>query len=99
MAHVLYIDTSPRVEQSYSRILAKEFVDKWSAYNAANTVTHRDLADHPIPYIDATWITAKFTLSEQHTPELANAIQLSDELIDKFLAADNGYVAKNRPLA
>jgi FMN-dependent NADH-azoreductase len=88
VAHILHVDTSPRSEQSYSRTLAKEFVDKWRIYHPETTITHRDLASNSIPYIDATWVTSKFTLPEQRTPELATAIQLSNELIDEFLAAD-----------
>ena len=89
MAHILHIDTSPRVEQSHSRLLAKTFVEQWSAYNSKAAIAYRDLGLNPVPYIDATWVTAKFTLPDQYTPELANAIKLSDELIDEFLAVDS----------
>jgi FMN-dependent NADH-azoreductase len=61
---------------------------QWQIHTPKTILTHRDLGLDPVPYIDATWITAKFTLPDQYTPELTNAIQLSDELIDEFLAAD-----------
>jgi FMN-dependent NADH-azoreductase len=89
MVHILHLDTSPRMEQSHSRRLAQEFVEKWSTHHLGATITYRDLGLNSIPYIDATWIRAKFTPTDQHTPELAATIKLSDELIDEFLAADH----------
>jgi FMN-dependent NADH-azoreductase len=88
MTYILHLDTSPRVGESHSRALAQEFMDRWSKQHPETTITHRDLGFHPIPYIDATWIKAKFTLPEQYTPDLAAAIRLSDELIDEFLMCD-----------
>lgn len=88
MSHLLHIDTSPRLEQSQSRMLAKFFVEQWHTHNPDATVTYRDLGLNPVPYIDATWVKAKFTLPEQYTPELTEAIKLSDQLIDEFVAAD-----------
>ena len=88
MTHILHIDTSPRVEQSHSRMLAKTFIDRWKIRNPEATVTYRDLGLNPIPYIDDTWIKAKFTSPDQYTPELADALAISNELIDELLAAD-----------
>jgi FMN-dependent NADH-azoreductase len=88
MTHIMHLDTSPRAEQSHSRMLAREFIEKWSDRHPQTKIIYRDLALNPIPYIDATWIKAKFTPPDQYTPELAAAIKLSDELIDEFLAAD-----------
>jgi FMN-dependent NADH-azoreductase len=88
MTHVLHIDTSPRLERSHSRLLAREFLEQWKQHHPEATVTHRDLARHPIPYVDDTWVTAKFTPANDHTPELKSAIALSDQLVDEFLAAD-----------
>ncbi|NJK52193.1 MAG: FMN-dependent NADH-azoreductase [Leptolyngbyaceae cyanobacterium SU_3_3] len=88
MVRVLQIDTSPRYQQSHSRMLAREFVEKWSNYHPETQIIHRDLGLNPVPYIDATWVKAKFTPPDQYTPELAAAIALSDELIDELLSAD-----------
>jgi FMN-dependent NADH-azoreductase len=44
---------------------------------------------HPVPHVDEAWIAAAFTPPDAHTPELTQAIQLSDSLIDEFLSADN----------
>jgi FMN-dependent NADH-azoreductase len=88
MTHILHLDTSPRTEQSHSRMLAQEFIEKWRDRHPQTKIIYRDLGLNPIPYIDATWIKAKFTPPDQYTPELVAAIKLSDELIDEFLAAD-----------
>jgi FMN-dependent NADH-azoreductase len=88
MVRILQIDTSPRLGHSHSRMLAREFAEKWSSYHPEAQIIHRDLGLNSIPYIDATWIKAKFTPPDQYTPELAEAIAFSDELIDEFLAAD-----------
>jgi FMN-dependent NADH-azoreductase len=88
MTHLLHIDTSPRLDRSHSRSLAREFLEQWKMHAPDAQITHRDLARHPVPYIDDTWVTAKFTPADEYTPELAAAITLSDELVDEFLAAD-----------
>jgi FMN-dependent NADH-azoreductase len=85
--HILQIDSSPRHDRSHSRTLAREFSDKLKLELDA-TVSYRDLALHPVPYVDETWVIAKFTPSDQYTPELAQAIAFSDQLINEFLAAD-----------
>ena len=93
MAYILHIDTSPRHDPSHSRTLAREFLQTWKMHHPETSVTYRDLGLNPIPYIDNTWIAAKFTQPDQYTPELSAAIKLSDELIDEFLAADRYVVS------
>jgi FMN-dependent NADH-azoreductase len=88
MANILHIDSSPRGERSISRSLSYEFITSWKDTHPGDTVTYRDLGHHPVPHVDESWIAAAFTPPETHTPELAEAIKLSDSLIDEFLAAD-----------
>jgi FMN-dependent NADH-azoreductase len=88
MAHLLHIDASPRGERSHSRRMTREFVEQWKQAHADDTVTYRDIGRNPIPHVDEPWIAAAFSPSEQHTPELREAIRLSDRLVDEFLAAD-----------
>lgn len=88
MAHLLHIDASPRGERSHSRRMTREFVAQWQQVHPSDTVTYRDLGHQPVPYVDEPWIAAAFTPPEQHTPEMWNAIRLSDQLVDEFLAAD-----------
>lgn len=88
MVHLLHIDASPRGERSHSRRMTREFVEQWKQVHPNDTVTYRDLRHHPVPYVTEPWIAAAFSPPEQHTPELREAIRLSDQLVDEFLAAD-----------
>jgi FMN-dependent NADH-azoreductase len=68
--------------------LTQEFVEQWKRNNPNTQITYRDIGRNPIPHIDEHWIAAAFTPPEHHTPQLRAAIQLSDQLVDEFLAAD-----------
>lgn len=88
MANILHIDSSPRGERSISRTLSYEFVTAWKDTHPDDTVTYRDLGHNPVPHVDESWIAAAFTPPEARTPELVEAISLSDSLVDEVLAAD-----------
>jgi FMN-dependent NADH-azoreductase len=88
MAAILHLDTSPRGDRSISRSLTKEFMTGWLATHPTDTTTYRDIGHYPPPYVSETWIAGAFTPPEQHTPEIAEAIRLSDQFIDEFVAAD-----------
>ncbi|WP_375480330.1 FMN-dependent NADH-azoreductase [uncultured Nostoc sp.] len=88
MVNILHIDSSPRGERSHSRELSKEFVSGWKAAHPEDAIAYRDLGHYPVPHVDEAWIAAAFSPPETHTPELTEAIRISDELIDEFLAAD-----------
>jgi FMN-dependent NADH-azoreductase len=68
--------------------MTREFVEQWKQTHLDDTVTYRDVGRNPIPHVDEPWIAAAFSPSEQHTPQLQEAIRLSDQLVDEFLAAD-----------
>ncbi len=88
MVHILHLDASPRGARSVSRTLAKEFITGWKEVCSTGTVTYRDLGHSHIPFVSEDWIAAVFSDPAQHTPEQAEAIRISDELVDEFLAAD-----------
>lgn len=88
MVNILHIDSSPRAERSHSRELSKEFVSGWRAAHPEDAIAYRDLGHYPVPHVDEPWIAAAFSPPETHTPELTEAIRISDELIDEFFAAD-----------
>ncbi|NJO78803.1 MAG: FMN-dependent NADH-azoreductase [Cyanobacteria bacterium RM1_2_2] len=88
MTHLLHIDTSPRGERSFSRRLTQKFISEWKAAHPADTVTYRDLGHQPPPAVDEAWIAAAYSAPADHTPEQAEAIRLSDHLINELLAAD-----------
>ncbi|MBW4451432.1 MAG: FMN-dependent NADH-azoreductase [Nostoc indistinguendum CM1-VF10] len=88
MSNILHIDSSPRGERSHSRELSKEFVSAWKVAHPEDAIAYRDIGRHPVPHVDEAWIAAAFSPPETHTPELTEAIRISDELVDEFLAAD-----------
>jgi FMN-dependent NADH-azoreductase len=88
MAHLLHIDSSPRGERSQSRRMTKEFVEAWKLTHPGDTVTYRDVGRHPVPHVDELWVAAAFTSPEERTSEMWEAISLSEQLVDEFLAAD-----------
>lgn len=88
MTQILHLDTSPRGERSISRTLAKQFVSDWQSAHPDHTVVYRDIGHDPVPFVTEAWIAGAFTPPDQHTPEMAAAIQVSDQLVDEFLAAD-----------
>jgi FMN-dependent NADH-azoreductase len=88
MTHILHLDASPRGDRSVSRSLAKEFISNWQAAHPNDTVTYRDIGHHPVPFVTEAWIAGAFTPPDLHSPESAEAMRISDELVDEFLAAD-----------
>lgn len=88
MANILHIDSSPRGDRSISRTLSYEFITSWKDSHPDDTVIYRDLGHNPVPHVDESWIAAAFTPPAARTPELVEAISLSDSLVDELLAAD-----------
>lgn len=88
MTTVLHLDTSPRDARSISRQLTTELISEWQENYPQDHVIYRDIGHQLIPAVDEPWIAASFSSPDSHTPELAAAIKISDELIDEFLAAD-----------
>lgn len=88
MAHLLHIDASPRGERSISRTLAKEFICDWKTTHPNDTITYRDIGRYPVPLVSEAWIAGAFSPPDQQSPESAEAMQISNELVDEFLAAD-----------
>lgn len=88
MAHLLHIDSSPRGERSHSRKFTREFVEAWKQLHPIDSVTYRDIGRNPVPHLQESWIAAAYTPPEQRTPELWDAIRMSDQLVDELLAAD-----------
>ncbi len=88
MSHILHVDSSPRGSRSISRTLTKEFVSSWLQQYPGDTMTYRDIGHHPVSPINESWIAAAFNKSEILPTELADALQISDELIAELLQAD-----------
>ncbi|MEM8808263.1 MAG: NAD(P)H-dependent oxidoreductase [Cyanobacteria bacterium P01_G01_bin.38] len=88
MAHILHLDASPRGERSHSRRMTRAFVEQWKQAHPGDIVTYRDIGRNPVPHVTEAWIAAAFTPAEQRSPELKDALRISEELVDEFLAVD-----------
>ncbi|PSB10089.1 FMN-dependent NADH-azoreductase [Pleurocapsa sp. CCALA 161] len=87
MTCILHLDSSPRGDRSLSRGLTSEFNRTWQQTYPEDKIIYRDLGHNPVPFVDESWIAAAFSQAGQLTPELKSAIEISDRLIDEFLAA------------
>jgi FMN-dependent NADH-azoreductase len=88
MPQLLHIDASPRGERSHSRRLSGEFVEIWKQFHPDDRITYRDVGRNPVPHVDEAWIAAAYTPEEKRAPQHQEAIRMSDQLVDEFLAAD-----------
>jgi FMN-dependent NADH-azoreductase len=89
MPTLLAIQVSPRHEHSTSRKLSAVFVEKWLAAHPGGKAIERDLMKTNLPFVDLPWIGGAFTPPEQHSPESAAAIKISDNLVAELQAADH----------
>ena len=87
MPKLLVVEASPRGPDSVSRQLAERFAALWRQ-NHGGEVVVRDLATSNVPYVSLPWIGGAFTPADQHSPEMQQAIKVSDEYIAELLAAD-----------
>jgi len=83
------VEVSPRLEFSVSRNLTARFVEQWKRGNPHGVVVVRDLFKSHIPFVDLHWIGGAFTPREQHSPESAAAIKVSDDLVAEIKSADH----------
>ena len=88
MAHLLHLDSSINGDRSVSRKLTARAAASWRAAHPDGTITYRDLGADPVPHLDATAWTARLTPAADRTPELAEAVQVGEELVAEVLAAD-----------
>lgn len=93
MAKLLIVETSPRGPSSISRGLTQRFVAAWTAAHIGGEVVFRDLAATELTFVTAPWLQAYFTPREQQTPEMKQALGLSDELVSEVLDADHLVIA------
>ncbi|KST68519.1 FMN-dependent NADH-azoreductase [Mastigocoleus testarum] len=91
MAHILHIDSSPRRENSYSRTFSNKFINFWKDGHPEDTVIYRDIGHEVLPYMNEKLFKAMFVAPEERSPELVEAIKISDIFVDEFIAA-NRYV-------
>ena len=89
MPNLLAIVASPRGDYSVSRTLTAQFVEEWKTQHSGGSVVTRDLCKTELPFVGLPWIMGAYTPAEQHSPEMAQALKISNELIAELEAADH----------
>jgi FMN-dependent NADH-azoreductase len=85
---VLILNSSPAGAYSLTRKMVDEFVSQYTAKNPEATFVNRDLAEHPLGFVDGTWINAKFGPAEYQGENEAKVNALTDELVAEVMDAD-----------
>ena len=96
MPKLLVVETSPRAAQSVSRRLTATFVEAWRSAHPGGEVVGRDLARTEMPFVDLPWFRASLTPAQAQSPEMREAIRVSDGLVAELAAAD--HVAIGTPM-
>ena len=89
MPSLLAVLASPRGDYSVSTQLVHAFVDTWKQEHGGGNVVTRELYKTTLPFVDVPWMLGAYTPAEQHSPEIKQAIAISDELIAELKAADH----------
>ena len=85
---LLHIKVSPNLTGSASRIVASHLLAKLQQRHPALTETVLDLAQQPLPHLDALTVSAFLTKPELRTETQLQAAALSEQLVDQLLAHD-----------
>lgn len=88
MATLLRIDSSASGNNSKSRQLANEFVEKWLQDNPNGKVISRDVDTNPLPHFTNETLSALFTAEESRSVEQNAIVAMADALIDEIESAD-----------
>ena len=88
MSNVLIVESSARLQGSFSRQLTQQFIGQWKAAHPADHLTVRDLALNPVPHMDADLLGGWMKPETQRSTAEQASLQRSDELTDELLNAD-----------
>lgn len=88
MSRILHVDASARGERSITRQMSREFIDGWKALHPDDTVVYRDVGRSPPPHVSEAWVVGAFTPAETHPADAQAAMEVSNTLVDEFIAAD-----------
>jgi len=88
MKRILHIDSSPRKERSHSSKLTLELRNRLTDKFPDHEWRYRNLNIGTPPHIDLPWIEAAYSGRKVLQPHQKQALEVSNRLIDEFLAAD-----------
>lgn len=89
MKTLLHIDASANTRASVSRTLCAGFAADWLKTDPDNKVVYRDLNSSPVPVVTSALLEAIYApAGEELDAKKRSALDVSDTLVDEFLAAD-----------
>ncbi len=88
MTKILFINSSPRGDASYSAKVGKALVERLQALHKGATVEVLDLFANPPSHIGSDFVGGIFSAPEQRTAAQQAAVARSDSFVQQFLAAD-----------
>ncbi|WP_337879899.1 NAD(P)H-dependent oxidoreductase [Rheinheimera sp.] len=90
---LLHITVSPNRLNSASRAVAEYLLTQLRQRYPGLQVTTLDLAQDPLPHLDALMVGAFLTKPDARSAGQQQAVQLSDQLVDQLLAHDMLLIA------
>ena len=88
MKTILVIESSPRGQNSISRRLTEEIVNRLLTKYPNSKITVRDLTKNPFPHLTDDHINAFYTPDNIQSKEQKRLLQLSNEATDELLKTD-----------
>lgn len=89
MKTLLHIDSSANTKASVSRTLCAGFAAEWLKADPGNKVVYRDLNADPVPVVTSDLLEAIHApAGEELNAKKRAALDVSNALVDEFLAAD-----------
>lgn len=87
---LLYVESSPRKERSYSIKVANEFIKSYLDSHPSSKTDLLDVWSYPLPEFNGAAINAKYKVmhNEKHTPEEATAWKRITSIFEQFKSAD-----------
>jgi len=93
MSNILFVNSSPRGNASYSAQIANRVIDELRQAEPGANVVVRDLTQNPLAHIDDDFVTATRTAAGAQTDKQRAVLAQSDALVDELLAADTVVIA------
>lgn len=91
--NILCLTSSPRLDTSYSSLVAMRVLRELRQVYPDATVTIRDLARNPLPHIDDDFVTATRSVAGPRTERQRAEMERSDALVDELIDADVVVIA------
>jgi FMN-dependent NADH-azoreductase len=93
MSSILLVTSSPRGAASHSTRVATDLALKLRDADPRQRIVIRDLVAEPLPHIDSDYASGIYTPAEARSQRQADAVAVSDAVLDELFAADTLVLA------